>query len=224
MDKVRIKIKSFIELFLDVLFPSSCIGCNTRNEILCDSCINRLQITNRQTEDNIIALYDYRDPVIKKAIWKIKYHNSPYLGQKFGELLYYSFLEEINNIHLFSQGSPIYVIPVPISNDRKRHRGYNQSEIIAKSFCNKSDKNILELKTNIIFKKANTIPQAKLTNRNKRLRNIKDAFEIKNNQQIKGKTIIIVDDVTTTGGTILEIMKVLKKNGAKKIFGFAIAH
>ena len=133
-------------------------------------------------------------------------------------------LEEIISIKVFSLGEPIYVIPVPISHDREKNRGYNQSEIIAKSFCAKAPKNTFNMKNNIVFKKVHTIPQAKLNNRNKRLKNIKGAFEIKNKELIKDKIIIIIDDVTTTGGTITEIMNLLKKSGAKKVIGFAVAH
>lgn len=224
MEKIIFTAKRSIDFFLEILFPSKCIGCHKSNEIFCDDCISKIEYAERPTEENIMALYDYRNETIKRAIWKLKYHNSPYLGEKLGELLYESFMEEINDIKMFSSGSPIYVIPVPISKDRKRNRGYNQTEIIAKSFCNKGKINLFEFKNKIVFKKNNTIPQAKLTNRKKRLQNIKGAFEIKNKENIKGKTIIIIDDVTTTGGTILEIMKILKKGGAKKVLGFAVAH
>ena len=83
---------------------------------------------------------------------------------------------------------------------------------------------IFELKNHIVFKKIDTLPQAKITNRKRRLENVRGVFDIKNPENIKGKTIIIIDDVTTTGGTILEIMKILKKSGAKKVIGFAVAH
>ena len=49
-------------------------------------------------------------------------------------------------------------------------------------------------------------------------------FEIKNSESVKGRTIFVIDDVITTGGTIMEIMKILKKAGAKKVYGFGIAH
>lgn len=224
MEKILVMLKNVINLFLEILFPSKCIGCKVSGEILCDSCIDKVPLTDRETEDSIIAVYDYRDPVIKDAIWKLKYHKTPYLGQRLGELLYVELIEEINLLKILCLGSPIYVIPVPISHYKKKGRGYNQSEIIAQNFCNKADKKIFQLKNNIIYKKMDTIPQARLTNRSKRLQNVKNAFGIKNALQIKGKTIIIIDDVTTTGGTILEIMKVLKKFGAKKVVGFAVAH
>ncbi|MFA7000234.1 MAG: phosphoribosyltransferase family protein [Candidatus Paceibacterota bacterium] len=171
-----------------------------------------------------MAVYDYRDPVVKKAIWKLKYYKNPYLGERLGLLLYESLMEEINLLQMFSLGSPILIIPVPVSRNKRKLRGYNQSEIIARNFCKMAERNMFQIKNNIVFKKLNTIPQARLTNRNKRLQNIKGAFEIKNKELVRGKTIIIIDDVTTTGGTILEIMKILKKAGAKKVLGFAVAH
>jgi ComF family protein len=224
VEKAVLYLKSTILYFLDLLFPIKCIGCKFSGEILCKNCINKLQITNRETSDNIFAIYDYRDTIIKDAIWKLKYHHTPYIGQKLGELLYFELIEEINMLQMFSIGSPILVLPVPISQNKKKNRGYNQSEIIAKSFCNKDINNIFQFNNKIIYKKIDTIPQARLTNRNKRLQNIKNAFEIKNSIQVKGKTIIIIDDVTTTGGTLLEIIKILKKSGAKKVVGFAVAH
>ena len=217
-------IKKGIELFLEILFPSKCLGCYKKGEIICENCVDNLHLAERPTEEKILALYDYRDPIIKKAIWNLKYYNDPHLGQKLGELLYQSFLEEIQLLQMFSVGSPIYIIPVPISNDKRKRRGYNQSEIIARNFCKNEIKNIFQLKTNIIYKKSNTIPQARIENRAKRLQNIKGTFEIKNIAELKGKTVIVIDDVTTTGGTLTEIIKLLKKSGSKKVIAFAVAH
>ncbi|MCX6753896.1 MAG: hypothetical protein NTV03_02480 [Candidatus Nomurabacteria bacterium] len=202
-------IKRGFSLILEILFPSKCLGCRKGGQILCENCIDGLRLAERPTEEKIMALYDYRDPLIKKAIWKLKYYHSPYLGRKLGELLYSSFLEEIQSLRMFSAGSPIYIVPVPISNDKRKVRGYNQSEIIAKGFCNFADTNLFTIKKDIIYKKANTVPQARIENRNKRLKNIKGAFEIKDAEQIMGKTIIIIDDVTTTGGTLGEMIKLL---------------
>lgn len=216
--------KKYFNFLLEILFPSRCLGCHKRGEVICENCVDSLHLAERPTEEKILALYDYRDPLVKKAIWKLKYYHSPYLGQKLGELLYQSFLEEIELLQMFSAGSPILVVPVPISHDKRKVRGYNQSEIIARNFCKNETSNILQLKTNIIYKKANTIPQARIENRVRRLKNIKGAFEIKNKDEVKGKTIIVIDDVTTTGGTLTEMLKLLKKSGAKKVVGFAVAH
>ena len=224
MEKAIFTIKSIVSFLLEILFPSKCIGCHKKGVILCENCVDSIRLAERPTEDRIMALYDYRDPVIKKAIWKLKYYHSPYLGRKLGNLLYESFLEEINLLQMFCQGSPILVIPVPISHDKKKTRGYNQSEIIARSFTNLGGTKLFELKKDIVYKKLNTIPQARIENRNKRLQNIKDAFLIKNKEKVKGRTVIVIDDVTTTGGTLTEMIKLLRKSGARKVVGFAVAH
>lgn len=215
------QIKNFL---LDMIFPIKCIGCEIKDEILCDNCIQKIHIAERETDKNILAVFDYRDPIIKKVIWELKYHHKRYLGEKLGLLLYEFLIEDISDLKIEVSGRSIYVVPVPISNKKTKVRGYNQSVSIARGFCNSAPAGIFEIKSNIVFKKIETIPQARLTSRSKRLQNIKGVFKIKNPETIKGRTIIVIDDVTTTGGTINEIIKILKKAGAKKVVGFAVAH
>lgn len=212
------------KLLLDTLFPIKCIGCKTKNEIFCDICISNTKLTERKTDENIVAMFDYRDKVIRDAIWALKYHHKKYLGEKLGELLYEYLIEDISEMKMQVSGRSILVIPIPISKKKVRTRGYNQSFYITKGFCNKENKNTLEMKNDIVFKKINTTPQAKITNRKRRLENIKGVFEIKNKERVVGRTIIVIDDVTTTGATMNEVIKILKKSGAKKVVGFAIAH
>ncbi len=208
---------------IDVLLPEKCVSCNLKGSVICDKCVPKLRRVERETGSNIHALYDYRDPAIKRAIWKLKYHHRKNIGDKLGQLLFEEFAEDISEIHQYLDNQPIYVIPIPISKEKLRKRGYNQSLTIAKGFCDCSSKN-LELKDNLVIKTKETIPQAKIANRIKRLNNIKGVFKIKNEEFIKGKTFIIIDDVTTTGATLTEIYKLLKNAGAKKILCFAVAH
>lgn len=222
--KTLLNINLIKDNFLDLLFPRKCLGCNFKNEVLCDNCINKINLATPNDHDDIWALFDYHDATIKKAIWELKYHHVRHLGQRLGQLLYDSFIEEISDLKTLSTGRPILIIPVPISTQKIKLRGYNQALYIARGFCKNIDKQILELKDNIIFKKIETLPQAKISSREKRLKNIKGVFSIKNESVIKGRTIIVIDDVTTTGGTILEIIKILRKSGAKKVIGLAVAH
>lgn len=224
MELIIKTIKNIIHLLLETLFPSSCFGCKNKREILCSNCIIKISRTEKETSKNITAIFDYHDPLIKKIIWNLKYYHHPFLGQKLGEILYDEFLEDISDIKTYTMGQPILVIPVPISKARAKTRGYNQAQKIASGFCNQGGKEIFTLKNKIVIKKIDTTPQARITNRNRRLKNIKDTFKIKNPNLIKGRTVIIIDDVTTTGGTISEIINILKKSGVKKVIGFAIAH
>lgn len=214
-------IKNFI---LDIFFPLRCLGCQNKNEILCNNCVDKIHLAERETDKNITAIFDYRDPIIKKVIWELKYHHRRYLGQKLGQLLYEFLIEELSDLKIIISGQSILIIPVPISIKKTKLRGYNQAKIIAQGFCYSAPKEVFELKNKIIFKKTETIPQAKITNRRKRLLNVKGVFEIKNPQLVRGRVIIIIDDVTTTGGTINEIIRILKKAGAKKVIGLTIAH
>lgn len=215
------KIKNFL---LDTLFPTKCIGCDTKDEILCDMCITKIRLAERETERDIIALYDYRDPIIKKAIWELKYHHKRYLGEKLGKLLYESMIEELGDMRVYIAGRSILVVPVPISNKKTKLRGYNQALTIAKGFCSSVPSGTFEIKNNIVTKKIDTLPQARITDRKRRLENVRGVFGVKNKEIVKGRTVIVIDDVTTTGGTINEVMKILKKSGAKKVIGFAVAH
>ncbi len=221
--KSLLDIKSIKRHLLDILFPTKCPGCQTKNEIFCPNCINKIHLSREESGDNIMSLFDYHDPIIKNAIWAIKYHHKRYLGEKLGQLLYESFIEDISELKALT-GRSILVIPVPVSKKKLKLRWYNQAEVIAKGFCRSGGQENLKLKNNIVYKKFETIPQVKILSREKRLKNIKGVFDIKNENIIKGRTIIVIDDVTTTGGTMTEIMKILKKSGARKVIGLAVAH
>lgn len=207
---------------INIIYPEKCIKCGRKDTLFCDDCISKTQVAQRETREGIMSVFDYRDPYIRKAIWNLKYYNKKNLGDIFGNILYKTFIEEISELRLYSLGNKIMVIPVPISKKRNRGRGYNQSLTIAKSFSEQED--IFELKSNLVFKNRETTPQARLKNKKDRLNNIKGAFSLKDKNLVKNKTIIIIDDVTTTGGTLTEIIKLLKKNKAKKVLGLTIAH
>jgi len=222
--KINLNLNKINNFLLDMLFPIKCVGCQINDEILCDNCIQKINLNERVIDENIKAVFSYNDTIIKKAIWELKYHNKRYLGEKLGHLLYEHFIEDISEMRIDVSGRSIYVIPVPISKEKTKVRGYNQSMMIAKGFCNSETSEALELKNGIIYKKIDTIPQAKITNRKRRLENIRGVFKFKNTETIKGRTFIVIDDVVTTGGTMNEIIKILKKAGAKKVYGLAVAH
>jgi len=222
--KMCLFVKKVSNFVLDIMFPLNCLGCHARGEVLCDTCVSKIQLAERETSPDILAVFDYRDLLIKKAIWELKYRHKRYLGERLGQLLYEFLIEDISEIKTYVSGRSIYVIPVPISNTKKKTRGYNQTNAIARGFCENEKNTILELRKDIVFKKIDNLPQARITNRKRRLENVRGVFGIKNPEIVKRRTIIVIDDVTTTGGTISEIMKILKSEGAKKVVGFAVVH
>lgn len=183
-----------------------------------------IRTAERETRADIYAVYDYRDPLIKKVIWELKYHAHEYIGELLGQLLYEAYMEEVASMRTMTRGQPILVIPVPASRTRKKMRGYNQAESIARSFCKVARTSELSLQTKLIAKKIDTKPQAKIANRVTRIKNIHNAFTLLHTEAIRGRTIIVIDDVTTTGATIGEIITLLKNAGAKRVIGLAVAH
>ncbi|MEK6646671.1 MAG: ComF family protein [Candidatus Firestonebacteria bacterium] len=146
--------------------------------------------------------------VLREAIHLFKYKNKRSLGKHFGEIL-------VN----YAQRENIMVdidiiIPVPLHKSRLQERDYNQSEILA-SFL--KDKFNLPMHKNILKRSKQTQSQVGLK-RNERFENIKDAFIVdttKNN--ITDKSILLIDDIMTTGATINECARVLTESGAKEV-------
>jgi ComF family protein len=101
---------------------------------------------------------------------------------------------------------------------KKRKRGFNQSEEIAKLI---SESTGIKLSTNLV-KTKETKPQMEL-NRNERIENVKNCFAIIDKKEIENKTILLLDDVYTTGTTMDQCAKVLKENGAKEVWGLSVA-
>lgn len=105
-----------------------------------------------------------------------------------------------------------------MSPKKQNIRGYNQTEIITRILANKTG--IRE--ENALYKTRNTKTQSLLNDR-QRIKNIEDAFCIKNTDLVKNKNILLFDDIYTTGATVNEISKVLKKAGAKNVFVLVLA-
>lgn len=222
MNKAFSGIICGIRAVCDLILPTYCIGCKIRGEILCISCIRNLRTVDRPTDSWIHAVFDYRDPVIKKAIWELKYHNRKTVGSILGIQLQENLIEKVQQVYVSECREKIIVLPVPISNHKRRIRGYNQTEIIARAFCESNE--YTQLETTILIKNKDTIAQARISNRTSRLENIRDVFSIKSKEKIYKRIVIVIDDVVTTGGTFTEIKRVLKNNGAHKVICFAVAH
>ena len=113
-----------------------------------------------------------------------------------------------------------YIIPVPLSKNRLREREFNQAQILARNVARYCGLNLLD---NNLCRRRDTVSQAKL-NKDARWQNMLDAFALKVPEMIKGKIILLVDDVLTTGATASESAKALKKSGASAVFVLTLAN
>jgi competence protein ComFC len=211
-----INIKLLLKRINLFLFPRRCVSCKTKDFWICKKCRENLEKTNASPEEFIYSIFNYKDKNIKRLIWFLKFSGKHSVLEDLKEIIqkeYEKFLHQ-NNL----DEKDILVLPIPITKRSLKKRGYNQSEFIA---------NILDrskVKNNILYKSNNHISQNKIKNKNKRKENVKNSFKIKNINLVKNKTIILIDDVTTTGATMVEAKKILKSSGAKKVYGFTIAH
>lgn len=209
---------------VDILFPLECIGCKKKDYYLCEECAHKIPEPNHEKLENIFACFDYQHPYIKKAIWDLKYYNKKYAAQILGKKLNEYMSEEISDLRQIYSGQKFIIIPVPLTRERRRERGYNQTEKISEYFIKNTEQDIFELRTDIVSKIKDTGHQARIHNKKIRLRNMIGAFSINRNINVKNRIIFVIDDVTTTGATLSEIIKILKKAGAKEVIGVAVAH
>lgn len=208
--KIIKKIKYIFSAVLDIIYPpyNKCIICNSENFIgicpLCKSNIKRIQ-----TQEEILS-YGFYGGVLKELILSFKYDKNFTAGDILAELLLNLIEEEKIN------GD--YICYVPMSKKSLKKRGFNQCEIIAKKIGEKLDIPV----SRCIVKNKNTKEQKTLS-KEERMRNVVGAFEIRENSKIYNKKIILIDDVITTGATLLECKKVLEKNAVEEITILTIA-
>ena len=222
--KGMIKIKKILNKIINLIYPNACGICDQIcEEGICENCkekIEKIILCKKDIyKDNNIFynehmyLFNYIDDVRSKII-EYKFNEKTYMYKAFAQIF-------INNEKTcdFLKSYDI-IIPVPIHKKRNNLRGYNQSTLIAKEISKEIQN--LSIENSVLYKCKNTNSQSQL-NRNQRIQNVKDVYQIKNEQIIKNKNIIIFDDIYTTGSTVNECARILKKAGAAKIGILTIA-
>lgn len=196
-------LKVFINELLDIIYPpkNKCIGCGDDYIGLCPKCKNKIM---KVKDDSKILSYGYYSGVMKNLVLEFKYKKNFLAGNILAEYLY----ELITENNITADG----IFFIPSTKKALKERGFNQCEFIARIIGNRLDipvyKDIIKIK--------NTKEQKTLS-KEERLKNIIGAFEVISDINIKDKNIILIDDVITTGATLLECEKLFIKNGACSI-------
>jgi len=131
---------------------------------------------------------------------------------------------DIQDSFYFKKQERVLLVSVPSTWRRKFERGGNQSNRIATSILSHDTGNIFEYYPDTIKKIRNTVSQTKTKNRAERLKNLTGAFVVQDSEKVKGRRVILIDDVVTTGSTLKEMRDLLKDAGAKSVESFVIAH
>jgi ComF family protein len=174
---------------------------------VCEDCIRK-----RPSFDVARAPYLY-DGALMTAIHELKYAQKSHLADSLGYLLA-SFAQT-----WIGELKGLLVVPVPLHPRRLRSRGFNQSLLLARCVASKTgaDLDFLSLRRTRFTK-----PQTELSSE-ERQRNVRKAFEVINPEAFRGKTIVLVDDVATTGSTLNECAKALKRAGAESVLCLVLA-
>ena len=217
----------FLNTILDIVFPVKCISCGKNGMDLCLECLKDAGAAERESAKWIFPLYDYRHPAIKKSLWLLKYKGKKRLAVVFAEIIYEKILEELSELSVLQNFTEPILIPIPLSPKRYRERGFNQAELICQELIKINDLRHgvnIKLEKDVLIKPKDTEHQARIRDKRERLKNVTGSFAIKNNEKIKDRNIILIDDILTTGATLSEAKKTLKQAGARKVIAFTVAH
>ena len=214
---------ALFEKALSLLFPKSADERATEALSISSLCqrIEERRISLKGTET--LTLFSYRDPGVRALIHSVKYHRNKHAIELCAEALHSILLDELSDRALFGADMPV-LIPIPISKQRLRERGFNQTALIAQKLFEIDGGNSFSIDTTSLIRHKNAPSQTSFTDKSEREKNIIGAFSVPNPAHIAGKEIILLDDVVTTGSTIFEAVRVLKEAGAQKIFPVALAH
>lgn len=217
------KILSLFESFLDALFPKRCVGCREIGILLCPQCIATISRADPNKSSFVAAIFDYRNPIVKRAIWQLKYNNMRGLAEPLGEKLYEEIIGALGDELDISQNTNYLLVPVPLHKKRLRERGYNQSELLTRAILKYDLNHLFQLTTESLVRVRETKPQAKSDKRAERLENLRGAFEARS-EIVTKKHIILIDDVVTTGATLSHARIALLHAGARSVRAYTIAH
>lgn len=236
-------LSTFFHSLKALCFPASCLLCDcalpsSAKILLCPSCLPEISfinqplctccgvefpdsaqgnhycskcLTNKPAFEMARAILHYNDAAAK-LVHSFKYAGKTYCHSTFSALK--SLSTSVTDLVL-----PDLIVPVPLHVKRLRERGFNQAVILAHLFF---PDNKQQIAAEMLLRTRITVPQTGLSGKDRR-KNLKNAFAIGQTDKIKGKSVLLVDDVYTTGTTINECAKILKKHGAKNVQALTLA-
>ena len=208
-----------------LLFPERCVGCNKTGSPLCALCERTITTRPQALSSTTAALFDYRHPLVKRALWALKYHRRRSLGKYFGIALYREFFKQLTRENTLNK-EEIVLIPVPASVKAVAMRGYNHSGVIASAIAEagKEDGLSLRVEHKMLVKRRENARQVEARTKTEREKNVEHVFAVRNGERIAGKTVILIDDVVTTGATVKEARRALLPWKPKRILTIVVAH
>ncbi len=208
-----------LEKLLNLIYIQPCYFCKSPKEdkLLCSKCYAKIRFLPnaviRQIEGCEIFSATIYDGIIKTLVKDLKYYKQKKLANVQAKLMFEYWQQlKINDEFI--------ILPVPIHNHRLKERKYNHMDLVADEFSKLAN---YELNKNFLIRTKDTEKQFKL-NKKERIKNIRNAFDINKEIEIPNDAnLLIIDDITSTGITLEEIIKLLKRNGYKNIKALTLA-
>lgn len=210
-------MKKFLDSLLNLIYRKKCYFCGKSkfSVKMCPSCFEKLEFKDFNADKIINNVDVYCAGIYTKNLQKLirglKYHKQKDLAYYQAKFMY----EYFKNIELL-QNKSFEIIPVPLHQKRIKQRKYNHMDLVCEEFAKLTG---FECNFNLVKRIKDTKPQYKL-NRAERLKNLANAFEV-NRKFYNNKTLLIIDDICTTGSTFEEIIKSLNKQEIYDIICFA---
>ncbi len=205
---------------LETLYPTCCPGCGhvvDPNVQWCEACLRKIwnpRLLNSSFTDHLSGCYtccDYAG-AIRDCIIQIKYGGRRSRKRVFAPLLSrFPWWDRMRECGL--------VIPIPLSSEKKKWRGYNQVDLMFAAWMKEAG---YDYRPDALVRIRSAHTQS-LLSRKERFQNIKGVFHIARSMDVKGETILVVDDIYTTGATMEAAAHELMRAGAKKVMGMTIA-
>lgn len=225
--------------FFDAIFPKQCVGCKKEGAVICPECITRafsnikfvcakcekeslfgktcVRCGNKSALGGLFYAGYYGNSIIRDAIYAWKYSFVEGVGNILGNI----FLTQAEKYRsIFDNLDNPLIQAVPLNRARLLWRGFNQADILAERLAERFGYKKIE----VLLRHKRTIPQSELENDGRRL-NTANAFSIsqKSDGDLKNRTVILVDDIFTSGATMEECARVLKSAGVKEVWGVVLA-
>lgn len=228
--------RTFLSVFAELIFPSSCAGCDNFGPLLCEDCLPKIgapenicifcgdktlygktcyQCQTKNSLAGVISVGKYQNAILRNAVHALKFSGVKKIAEPLGDMLAKSISQTLSN------SLPEFtLVPLPLHAIRKRERGFNQAELLTQKIAEKLSLQHREL----LIRTRATKPQAKIDHKTENLRkeNVAKAFALNPVIEHTPEKIIIIDDVATSGATLEEAAKILRLSGVKEIWGAVI--
>lgn len=224
---------------LSFFLPKFCVSCKQLGSYLCQDCAQAIEpcithicpicerpaidgtthpgCTTRYTIDGLVSAVMYTGPA-RALVHELKFRYVAEIGPIITEELLRGLLNNRSFENEILRDTPA-VIPIPLHKRRKNWRGFNQAEMLARLTAERLG---YLCDTEVLMRKKYTQQQARLPLKERR-NNLEDAFSVTSEKQLVGKRVILVDDVWTTGSTMRSAASVLKRAGARSVWGLVYA-